>query len=122
MLSFFPRDVLGEILNLIESVSEGFPTYSWFLCDSRCRFCTVRFLFTNMKHILDSLLISVYSHGQGIRHILQHFPDLSADILFSDAALVQDLQLPSAGSHHNPLYTYTVDSSTVICWTSPFVI
>ena len=29
MLSFFPRDVLGEILNLIESVSEGFPTYLW---------------------------------------------------------------------------------------------
>ena len=27
MLSFFPRDVLNEILNLIESVSEGFlPT------------------------------------------------------------------------------------------------
>ena len=29
MLSFFPRDVLDEILNLIESVSEGVPTYSW---------------------------------------------------------------------------------------------
>ena len=28
MLFFFPRDVLNEILNLIESVSEGFPTYS----------------------------------------------------------------------------------------------
>ena len=28
MLSFFPRDILDEILNLIESVSEGFPTYS----------------------------------------------------------------------------------------------
>ena len=27
MLSFFPRDVLGEILDLIESVSEGVPTY-----------------------------------------------------------------------------------------------
>ena len=27
VLSFFPRDVLDEILNLIESVSEGFPTY-----------------------------------------------------------------------------------------------
>ena len=26
----FPRDVLDEILNLIESVSEGFPTYSSF--------------------------------------------------------------------------------------------
>ena len=31
MLSgFFPRDVLDETLNLIESVSEGCPTYS---CD-----------------------------------------------------------------------------------------
>ena len=30
MLSFFPRDVLDEILNLIESVSEGFPSYSCF--------------------------------------------------------------------------------------------
>ena len=29
MLSFFPRDVLDEIWDLIESVSEGFPTYSW---------------------------------------------------------------------------------------------
>ena len=30
MLSFFPRDVLDEILNLIESVSEDFPSYSYF--------------------------------------------------------------------------------------------
>ena len=29
MLSFFPRGVLDEILNLIESVSEGFPPYSY---------------------------------------------------------------------------------------------
>ena len=28
MLSFFPLDVLDEIWYLIESVSEGFPTYS----------------------------------------------------------------------------------------------
>ena len=28
MLSFFPRGDLGEILNLIESVSEDFPSYS----------------------------------------------------------------------------------------------
>ena len=27
MLSFFPRDVLDEIWDLVESVSEGFPTY-----------------------------------------------------------------------------------------------
>ena len=29
VLSFFPRGVLDEILNLIESVSEGFPSYSF---------------------------------------------------------------------------------------------
>ena len=29
MLSFFPRGVLDEILNLIESVSEGFTSYSY---------------------------------------------------------------------------------------------
>ena len=28
VLSFFPRDVLDEILSLIESVSEDFPSYS----------------------------------------------------------------------------------------------
>ena len=28
VLSFSPRDVLDEILELIESVSEGYPTYS----------------------------------------------------------------------------------------------
>ena len=33
VLSFFPRDVLDEILDLIESVSEGFPTYSQDLVD-----------------------------------------------------------------------------------------
>ena len=32
VLSFFPRDVLDEILNLIESVSEDFPSYSYKYC------------------------------------------------------------------------------------------
>ena len=32
MLSFFPRDVLDEILNLIESVSEDFPSYFFNAC------------------------------------------------------------------------------------------
>ena len=31
VLSFFPRDVLDEILNLIESVSEDFPSYFSFV-------------------------------------------------------------------------------------------
>ena len=29
VLSFFPRDVLDEILKLIESVSKDFPSYSY---------------------------------------------------------------------------------------------
>ena len=32
VLSFFPFDVLDEIWDLIESVSEGFLTYSYDLC------------------------------------------------------------------------------------------
>ena len=31
VLSFFPRGVLDEILNLIDSVSEEFPSYSFIL-------------------------------------------------------------------------------------------
>ena len=31
MLSFFPRDVFSEIFYLIETVSEGFPSYSYLL-------------------------------------------------------------------------------------------
>ena len=41
MLSFFPRVVLDEILNLIESVSEGFPSYSLYIaCNDRNAFIT----------------------------------------------------------------------------------
>ena len=32
VLSFFPRDIFDEILNLIESVPEGFPS-----CSSNCK-------------------------------------------------------------------------------------
>ena len=52
MLSFFPRDVLDEIWDLIESFfSEEFPTY-FFCCDSSlsyyvcCRECSVSFVIT----------------------------------------------------------------------------
>ena len=39
VLSFFPRDVLDEILNLIESVSEDFPSYSFSLVATRLSDC-----------------------------------------------------------------------------------
>ena len=47
MLSFFPRGVLDEILNLIESVSEDFPSYSSSVLHvvmSVCMFGAVQFL------------------------------------------------------------------------------
>ena len=46
MLAFFPRDVLDEILDLIESVSEGFPTVSG----------TVRLI--NYKSVFRYIMIS----------------------------------------------------------------
>ena len=42
MLSFFPRGVLDEILNLIESVSEDFPSYSFRVIE-RTRFPIFKF-------------------------------------------------------------------------------
>ena len=36
VLSFFPLDVLDEILNLIESVSEGFPSYFCIILSCTC--------------------------------------------------------------------------------------
>ena len=44
VLSFFPRDVLDEILNLIESVSEDFPSY----------FCNIVFLIQDVAYVLDN--------------------------------------------------------------------
>ena len=45
MLSFYPRGVLDEILNLIESVSEDFPSYSYiellFSADNKPRVTTL---------------------------------------------------------------------------------
>ena len=43
MLFFFPRGVLDEILNLIESVSEDFPSYS-----------TIELVFTNCDSIIGT--------------------------------------------------------------------
>ena len=62
VLSFFPRDVLDEILNLIESVSEDFPSYS-------CHSCTrhsVLTCFINLSSIIKIFLMvtELYSGNQ----------------------------------------------------------
>ena len=60
-MSFFPRHVLDEICDLIESVSEGFPTYSFIagrpkaalgflvILDVGCRYLSLFLLYINIK-------------------------------------------------------------------------
>ena len=55
MLSFFPRGVLDGILNLIESVSEGFPSYSYI----RDR-CLIIILTYEIQDYKTSFVISLY--------------------------------------------------------------
>ena len=56
VLSFFPRDVLDEILNLIESVSEDFPSYFCILVYVFCEtypFIVVKAIKSNNKSIAN---------------------------------------------------------------------
>ena len=57
MLSFSPRDVLGEIWDLVESVSEDFPSYS-FIFD--CLKTLGKVDYTNFYPILKPYLKIVY--------------------------------------------------------------
>ena len=54
VLSFFPRDVLDEILNLIGSVSEGFPSYSC-ISELLC-LCCVEILKNLPVHSFNALI------------------------------------------------------------------
>ena len=58
MLSFFPPDVLDEIWDLIESVSEGFPTYT-------C--CSVYAVFLYIKLVYEvsfrAMFLIASTHG-----------------------------------------------------------
>ena len=51
--SVFPQDVLGEILDVIESVSEGFPTYSFILSLSEDNQSDVIEAFNSASRYLD---------------------------------------------------------------------
>ena len=61
MLSVFPRNVFDEIWDLIESVSEGFPTYSYRAVGS-LNTKMIAFSLRTFCFCFSSLLISV--HGE----------------------------------------------------------
>ena len=50
VLSFFPRDVLDEILNLIGSVSEGYPSYSCIPLTVTLRKLAIHVFLYTVKH------------------------------------------------------------------------
>ena len=54
VLSFFPRDVLDEILKLIESVSEDFPSYSFNGKNLRVLAANVVLHGLHLSHLLDA--------------------------------------------------------------------
>ena len=56
VLSFFPQDVLDEILNFIWSVSEGFPSYSFIVSLSEDNQSDVIEAFNFTSRYLDDLL------------------------------------------------------------------
>ena len=63
VLFFFPRGVLGEILNLIESVSEGFPSY--FIKYDKClSFLISRFYVCPLKLDKDKRRIIIQRIGK----------------------------------------------------------
>ena len=49
MLSFFPRGVLDEILNLIESVSEDFPSNSLVVLNVVCCYLLFFLIYINIE-------------------------------------------------------------------------
>ena len=64
MLSFFPRGVLDEILNLIESVSEDFPSHS----------STIKYLFYGAPSGSEpSLFFSNYLLGLEFKPVQDNF-------------------------------------------------
>ena len=59
MLFFFPRGILGEILNLIESVSGGFPSYFWIDFAVFCflHVCIICVMSTNFTELPGNMLL-----------------------------------------------------------------
>ena len=76
MLSFFPRGVLDEILNLIESVSEDFPSYSNFqILEVKVRSVRSTSLIIYRKWLLHHQKVTRYSRnlkiGMEHKHTVQ---------------------------------------------------
>ena len=79
MLSFFPRGVLDEILNLIESVSEDFPSYSFIDLPSIFRDKSVQSSVPNYFKNCEVPIIC-YKYNKPIRGAIFNFNKLVSDL------------------------------------------
>ena len=69
MLSFFPRDILDEILDLIESVYEGFPTYFYLFTDV-VKLVTSLFFIHLYTCIYNTVFINISVRGNVIQLVI----------------------------------------------------
>ena len=104
MLSFFPRGALDEILNLIESVSEDFPSYSNLkernlLLRKQLLSCRNGPLFRRKsKCRITSLSITLSStHRRMLKPV---FPGLRLATLLIQLTLQDDWQLPDTEARY----------------------
>ena len=74
VLSFFPLDVLDEIWDLIESVSEGFLTYSTFVepCHPVKQTCSHKNYFFPQKQEGGGISIQKIKNQESFHHNSQH--------------------------------------------------
>ena len=97
MLSFFPRGVLDEILNLIESVSEGFSSYSCIL--------------TTDTVVYDHYLVKRYQKLKS-HYVLNLRKPSNKNIvppkILTTNVIPNAIFLLSAGMHPNNLYKFKI--------------
>ena len=67
MLSFSPRGVLDEILNLIESVSEDFPSYSSIFADDCVCYREIKDIEDTVKFQEDIDRLEYWARSWGMR-------------------------------------------------------
>ena len=97
VLSFFPRDVLDEILNLIGSVSEGFPSYSFILFLSEENQSDIIEAFNSTFRYLDDLLnIDNNFFDSMVNRIYPSELQLNKDNVSDAKALFLDLHVSTA--------------------------
>ena len=119
MLSFFPRNVLDEIFDLIESVSEGLPYYARFIANSSSCTTTEQSKFptsclTTIKNHVIKYCEKVYersgkSHFWSIRNSCEVFNKLKSRGFRASSLSKYNFSTLYSTLHHNLIKDKLVD-------------